>query len=163
MADLLYTAPYAVTQGGADTSAEVTIQTGLLPGIDLSAWEMVVMEVQLSAALVKTWAVADAHLIVQATKRSLSGGYSTLAYADTDLITQFQIANILTGAGTSAQTLTTSWWFELPPGALLYSAAMYVQVMSAGTGAANSVHGRLLYRPMRLSQNEALAIVASRP
>ena len=163
MADLLYTAPFTVTQGGADTSAEVTIQTGLLPGIDLSAWELVMLELQISATLVKAWAAADAHAIIQLTKRSLSAGYSALTYADTDLIFQYQMAAIASGTAANLAVLPTTVFMELPPGALAYTTALYLQLMSAGTGQSNNVHGRILYTPRRLTQQEALAIVASRP
>jgi hypothetical protein len=163
MAELLYSQPFTLTQGGADTSGEVTMQTGLLPGIDLAAWELVGLEYHLSSVLVKTWAAADANLIVQLTKRSLAAGYSTLTYADNDLVTQHQWAAMLTGAGTSMQVFPTTYFIELPPGALIYAPAIYLQLMSVGTGAANSIHGRVLYTPRKLTTNEAFAIVASRP
>lgn len=163
MTDVLFTAPFVVTQGGADTSAEVTIATGLLPGIDLTAWELVMIELQMNAALVKTWAAADSHMTIQATKRSLAAGYATLNYSDTDLITQFQVASAAEGTPANQIFFPTSYWFELPPGALIYAPAMYIQCMSTATGATNSVWGRVMYRPFKLSQSEALAVVASRP
>lgn len=163
MNETLYTAAFTLTQGGADTSGEVTIATGLLPGLDLSAWELVALEAHVSATLVKAWAAADAHVIVQVTKRSLSAGYSTLTYADTDLISQYQMAAIASGTAANLQVIPTSVFLEFAPGTLLYSTAIYLQLMSAGTGQSNNVHGRILYRPRKLTQNEALAIVASRP
>lgn len=163
MAEQLYIAPFTVTQGGADTSAEATIATGLLPGIDMTAWEAVQLEVHLSALLAKTWAASDANVIIQMTKRSLAAAYSTLTYADSDLLLQYQLAAMLTGAGTSMQVFPTSFFIELPPGVLIYTTAIYLQIMSVGTGAANNMHGRLLYTPRKLTTNEAFAIVASRP
>lgn len=163
MADnLLFQAPFKLTQGGADTSVEVQVLTGLLPGVDLTAWGLVGAELQMSANTLKGLAAADCYFAVQVTKRSLSGSIVLLDYSDNDLVTQFQVANILTGAGTSAQAMPVSWWWDFPPGAICYAPALYLQLISAATGLTNVGWGRLFYVPQKLSQAEALAVVAAR-
>lgn len=155
---------FTVTQGGADTAAETTIPTYIQPGITFDAWELKTIEFTLKPDLLKAWASADSDFTLQFTKRSLSASISRIVtYTDTDLISSINLAAILQGTAANYTLQASTWFVNLPSGILVYGENLYTQLISTGTGATNVVWGRILYEPKRLSQSEALAIVASRP
>lgn len=156
--------PFTVTQGGADTAAETTIATNIQPGITFDAWALKTVEFTLKPDLVKAWASADSDITLQITKRSLSGSIARIVtYTDTDLILSMNMAAILQGTAANYAIYPVTWFVNLPDGILIYGENLYVQLISTGTGATNIAWGRILYMPQRLSQAEAIAIVASRP
>lgn len=156
--------PFTVTQGGADTAAETTIATYIQPGITFDAWELRAIEFTLKPDLMKAWASADSDFTLQLTKRSLSGAIARIiTYTDTDLILSMNLAAILQGTAANYGIYPSTWFVNLPEGVIVYGENLYAQLISTGTGATNVVWGRILYMPKRLSQSEALAIVASRP
>lgn len=160
--DLLFQASFTITQGGADTSAEATLPTGLLPGVDLAAWELVGAEVQFTTGL-GAWAAADSFLSVQVTKRGLAGAITALTYADADLVTVASWVKMADGTPASALLVPASYWWDFPAGAIIYSTALYIQLISTATALTNTVFGRIFYRPVTLTQSEALAVIAARP
>lgn len=155
---------FTLTQGGADTAAETTIATSIQPGITYGAWELLMMELTIKPDLVKAWASADADFTVQLTKRSLSGSIARLVtYTDTDLLASFNLAINLAGTAANLQILETTFYIAMPPGVIVYSENLYMQIISAATGQTNVAWGRLLYKPITLKPNEAFSIIASRP
>lgn len=161
---MIFQKAFTVTQGGADTAAETTIPTLIQPGITLDAWLLRAIEFTLKPDLLKTWASADSDFTLQFTKRSLSASLVRLVtYSDTDLIASVNLAAILQGTAANYQLHPATWFINLPDGVLVYGENLYAQLISTGTGATNVVWGRVLYETKRLSQSEALSIVASRP
>jgi len=155
---------FTLTQGGADTAAETTIPTAIQPGITYGAWELLVMELTIKPDLVKAWASADSDFTVQLTKRSLAGSIARLVtYTDTDLIATFNLAVNLAGTAANLALYQTTFYVAMPPGVVIYSENLYMQIISAATGQTNVAWGRLLYEPITLKPNEAFAIIASRP
>lgn len=155
---------FVLTQGGADTAAETAIATNIQPGITFGAWELLVMELTIKPDLVKAWASADADFTVQLTKRSLAGAVARLVtYADTDLIATFNLAVNLAGTAANLQIMETTFFIQMPPGVIVYSENLYMQIISAATGQTNVAWGRLLYEPVTLKPSEAFSIIASRP
>lgn len=155
---------FVLTQGGADTAAETTIATNIQPGITFGAWELLVMELTIKPDLLKAWASADADFTVQLTKRSLAGAIARLVtYADTDLIATFNLAVNLAGTAANLQILESTFFVQLPPGVIVYSENLYMQIISTATGQTNVAWGRLLYQPVTLKPAEAFSIIASRP
>lgn len=156
--------PFTLTQGGADTAAEATLTTNIQPGITYDAWELQAIEVTLKPDILKAWAAADADLTIQFTKRSLSASISRIiTYTDTDLIASINLAAIASGTAANLWLQATTFLYQLPSGVIIYSEYVYGQIISAGTGQTNVAWGRLLYQPVKLSQQEAFAVIASRP
>lgn len=156
---------FTLTQGGADTAAETTIATNIQPGITFGAWELLVMELTIKPDLVKAWANdADQDFTVQLTKRSLASSIARIVtYADTDLIATFNLAVNLAGTAANLQILETTYFIQMPPGVIVYSENLYMQIISTATGQTNVAWGRLLYQPVTLKPAEAFSIIASRP
>ena len=155
---------FTLTQGGADTAAETTIATNIQPGITFGAWELLVMELTIKPDLLKAWASADADFTVQLTKRSLAGAIARLVtYSDTDLIATFNLAVNLAGTAANLQIMESTFFVQLPPGVIVYSENLYMQIISTATGQTNVAWGRLLYQPLTLKPAEAFSIIASRP
>lgn len=155
---------FTLTQGGADTAAETTIATNIQPGITYGAWELLMVELTIKPDLVKAWASADSDFTVQLTKRSLSGSIARLiTYTDTDLLATFNLAVNLAGTAANLQVLETTYYITMPPGVIVYSENLYMQIISAATGQTNIAWGRILYQPITLKPNEAFSIIASRP
>lgn len=156
--------PFTVTQGGADTAAESTLATNIQPGITYGAWELEAVEFTLKPDLVKTWTGVDMDLTLQITKRSLAASIVRLvSYADTDLVTSISIAGIATGTAANFLIQPATFFVNFPPGIIVYSDSIYVQLISAATGATNVCWGRILYQLITLSQSQAFAVVESRP
>ncbi len=156
--------PFTCTQGGADTAVETTIATGLLPGVDLVAWALKGIEFNISPNLLKAWAAADSDFTLQCTKRSLSGSVvRVVTFADQDLIASWSLAHIASGTAANMQLLIATYVMPFSFEQLLYAENLYVQAISTGTGQTNVVWGRLFYETQRLTNAEALALVASRP
>jgi len=59
--------------------------------------------------------------------------------------------------------IETTFYIQMPPGVIIYSENLYMQIISAATGQTNIAWGRLLYQPITLKQSEAFTIIASRP
>ncbi len=155
---------FTLTQGGADTAAETTIATNIQPGITYGAWELVALELTIKPDLMKAWASADADFTVQLTKRSLSGSIVRLiTYTDTDLIATFNLALNLAGTAANLAIYQTTFYIAMPPGVLVYSENLYMQIISTATGSTNIAWGRILYEPVTLKPAEAFTIIASRP
>jgi len=155
---------FTLTQGGADTAAETTIATNIQPGITFSAWELAMIELTIKPDLLKAWASADADFTVQLTKRSLSGAIARIVtYTDTDLIATWNLAVNLAGTAANLQIVPATYFIALPPGVIVYSENLYMQIISTATGQTNVAWGRIMYEPIKLSQAEAFAIIASRP
>lgn len=156
---------FTLTQGGADTAAETTIATNIQPGITFSAWEIVGIEFTIKPDLVKAWVNnADQDFTIQFTKRSLSGSIARIVtYTDTDLISTFNLAANLAGTAANLSFLETTFYQQMPPGLIVYSENMYGQIISTGTTQTNVAWGRILYNPVKLTQAEAMAVIASRP
>lgn len=154
---------FTLTQGGADTAAETTIATSIQPGITLSAWEIVGIEFTIKPDLVKAWVNnADQDFTIQFTKRS---GCTTriVTYTDTDLLATFNLAVNLAGTAANLSFIETTFYMTMPAGLIVYCENIYGQIISTGTTQTNVAWGRIMYNPVKLSQSEALAIVASRP
>lgn len=161
---MLMQKPFTLTQGGADTAVESSLQTTIQPGITLGAWQLRAVEFTLKPSLLKAWAAADADFTIQMTKRSLSGAIARIeTYTDQDLLLSFNQAVIASGTPANILVRDATWYVNLPDGIVIYSEAIYLQLITTGTGQTNSVWGRLLYEPVTLTQAEAFAIVASRP
>jgi len=155
---------FTVTQGGADTAAETTISTLIQPGITYGAWEIVGVEFTIKPDLLKAYASADSDVTLQLTKRSLSGSIARIVtYTDTDLIASWNMAINLAGTAANLSFLEATRYLALPPGLIVYSENIYVQVISTSTGQTNVVWGRILYNPVTLTQSQALSVIASRP
>lgn len=156
---------FTLTQGGADTAAETTIATNIQPGITFSAWEIVGIEFTIKPDLVKAWVNnADQDFTIQFTKRSLSASIARIVtYTDTDLICTFNLAANLAGTAANISFMETTFFQTMPPGLIVYSENMYGQIISTGTTQTNVAWGRILYNPVKLSQSEAMAVIASRP
>lgn len=154
---------FAVTQAVADTATESAITTGIQPGISLDAWELVAVEYVISPTLMKTWSGADAEFVLQMTKRPINPVARLANYSDTDLIAQD--CHVLMAVGTVASMVVAKANIKmiLAPGILIYSENLYIQAISVGTGVANQVYGRIIYDVKKLTQAQALAVVASRP
>lgn len=155
---------FSVTQGGADTAAETTLTTNIQPGITLDAWNVRALEFTISPNLVKSWASADADFTVQLTKRSLTGSIARIVtFTDTDLIASFNLAGILQGTAANYLLVPTTYLWQFVVETIVYSENLYVQAISTATGQTNVVWGRVMYDIKKLTQSEALAVVASRP
>lgn len=164
MAGQIFQKPFTVTQGGADTAAETTLATNIQPGITFGAWELLAIEFNISPNLLKTWTGADMDFTIQFTKRSLASSIVRLVnYADTDLIESYSMSGLAVGTAASFITQPATFFVNLPPGILVYSDSVYVQLISTGSGATNVVWGRILYDLVTLTQQQAFAVVASRP
>jgi hypothetical protein len=160
----MYQKPFTLTQGGADTAAETTIATGLLPGVDMSAWVLKAIQFTVSPNLVKAWAAADIDFTIQLTKRSLAGSIVRLVtFTDQDLLYSWNAAAILSGTAANLAVMETSRSIDFPVDTLVYAENLYMQIISASTGQTNIAWGRLLYDLKKLSNAEALTLVASRP
>lgn len=154
---------FSVTQGGADTAAEATISTNIQPGITFGAWELMGIEFTLKPDLVKAFAAADADVTLQLTKRSLAGNIARLVtYTDSDLLATWNLAVINSGTAANLALVETTFYLTIPPGTIIYSEYVYVQLISTATGQTLSAWGRLVYAPINLSQGEALAVIAAR-
>lgn len=155
---------FTITQGGADTAAETTIPTGIQPGITYDAWGLRALEFTIKPDLMKAWASADTDFTVQLTKRSLASSISRIiTYTDTDLIASINMAGILSGTAANYQIYDATRFFMFPDGVIVYGENLYIQCISAGSGATNIVWGRILYEPTKLTPAQAMAVVASRP
>lgn len=155
---------FSVTQGGNDTAAETDIQTYIQPGITFGAWELMALEFTLSPNIVKAWANADSDLTVQLTKRSLSGAIARIVnFSDTDLIASYNLAMLAQGTPATWVIQPTTFFVNMPPGLIVYSEEIYIQLISTATGQTNVCWGRLHYEPVTLTQAQALAVIASRP
>lgn len=154
---------FAVTQSGADTGTETTIPTGIQPGVTLDAWELMSVEYTISPTLMKAWAGADMEFVLQMTKRSISPVARLTNYSDTDLIAQD--SKVLIAVGTVACVVFADCTFlmKMSPGVIVYGENLYIQAISVGSGAANQVYGRITYELKKLTQAQALAVIASRP
>jgi hypothetical protein len=160
----MYQKAFTLTQGGADTAAETTIATGLSPGVDMTAWMLKSIQFTISPNQVKLWAAADADFTIQMTKRSLAGSIVRLVtWTDQDLLYTWNAAAILSGTAANLLVVETSRIIEFPTDTLVYAENLYMQLISTGTGATNIAWGRLLYDLKKLSNSEALTLVASRP
>jgi len=160
----MYQKPFTLTQGGADTAAETTIATGLLPGVDMSAWVLKAIQFTVSPNLVKAWAAADIDFTIQLTKRSLASSIVRLVtFTDQDLLYTWNAAAILSGTAANLAVMETSRSIDFPVETLVYAENLYMQIISASTGQTNIAWGRLLYDLKKLSNAEALTLVASRP
>jgi len=160
----MFQKPFTVTQGGADTAAEVALSTNIQPGITYGAWELTAIEFNVSPNLMKAWTGADMDFTLQVTKRSLAASITRLVtYADTDLIASMSLAGLATGTAANFLITPATFFVSLPPGVIVYSDTVYVQCISAATGATNVVWGRILYDLITLTQAQAFAVVASRP
>ena len=154
---------FRVVQGGADTAAETEILTGILPGVDFSAWRVLAYEFNLPPDVVKSWAAADSDLTVQITKRSLTGAIARIeTYADQDLVTSFNMAMVAQGTSANWREVITTFLVELPVPLLLYSDSLFVQLISTATGQTNEVWGRVIYEVATITKDTAFAILASR-
>ena len=164
MTNIVNTKSFTLTQGGADTAAETTIATNLLPGIDMSAWELLEVEFTLKPDIVKAWAAADSDLTIQFTKRSLSGSVARIiTYTDTDLLFTWNVAIVLSGTAANIWIQPTTFNVKLPEGLIVYAENLYGQIISSATGQTNVAWGRILYRPIKLTASEAMLLIASRP
>jgi len=161
---LAYTKAFTLTQGGADTAAETTLATNLLPGVDMAAWELLELEFTVKPDLVKAWASADADFTIQMTKRSLAGAIARIVtFTDNDLILSWSLAAILSGTAANLFLLPTTYRVSLPAGIIVYTENLYMQIISTGTGQTNVAWGRLLYQPVKLTASDAMVLIASRP
>ena len=161
---MLMQKPFALTQGGADTAVETALQTTIQPGITLAGWLLRAVEFTLKPSILKLWAASDADFTLQMTKRSLTGAIARIeTFTDQDLLLSLNQAVIAAGTPANISIRDATYYVNLPDGIIIYAEALYLQLISAGTGQANSVWGRLLYEPVSLTQAEAFAIVASRP
>lgn len=155
---------FAVTQGGNDAAAETTIPTGIQPGVTMDAWELRSVEYTISPTLMKAWVGSgDAEFVLQLTKRAISPIARLTNYSDTDLIAQDCKALLAVGTVASAFITDCTFLMKMSPGIIVYGENLYIQVISAGSGAANQVYGRITYELKKLTQAQALAVVASRP
>lgn len=160
----MYQKAFTLTQGGADTAAETTVATGLLPGTDMLAWSLKYLEFTLKPDLVKAWAAADSELTIQLTKRSLTGSIAKLVtYTDQDLLFTWNMAIILSGTAANLWLQPTTFLVPFPVDTLVYAENLYLQIISAATGQTNVAWGRLLYDTKKLSAGEAMALIAARP
>jgi hypothetical protein len=160
----LFQKAFTVTQGGADTAAETTLATNIQPGITYGAWELSAIEFTISPNLLKAWSGADCDFTLQITKRSLAASIVRLVtYTDTDLIASMSLSGIATGTAANFIIQPATFFITLPPGVVIYSDSIYLQLISAGTGATNIAWGRILYDLITLTQSQAFAVVASRP
>lgn len=161
---MLMQKPFTLTQGGADSAVETTLNTTIQPGITLGAWQLRAVEFTIKPDLLKAWAAADADFTLQMTKRSLSGSIARIVtYSDQDLLMSLNQAVIASGTPANLAVQDATWYVNLPDGIVIYSEAIYLQLITTGTGQTNVVWGRLLYEAINLTQAEAFAIVASRP
>ena len=155
---------FTLTQGGADTAAETTIATGLVPGVDMAAWALRQIEFTIKPDLVKAWAAADSDFTIQLTKRSLSGSISRIVtYTDQDLIESWNMAIILSGTAANLWLQQTTFIMTLPVDTYIYAENIYAQIISTSTGQTNVAWGRILYDVVKLSNAEAIALLAARP
>ena len=156
---------FTLTQGGADTAAETTIPTLIQPGITFGAWELVGIEFTIKPDLVKAWVNnADQDFTIQFTKRSLAGSIARLiTYTDNDLVCTFNMAANLAGTAANLSFLETTIFMTLPPGIIVYCENLYGQIISTGTTQTNVAWGRILYNPITLTAQQAMAVIASRP
>jgi len=154
---------FTCTQGGADTAAETTIATNLLPGTDLVAWRPEKVEFNIYPTLVKAWAASDSDFTLQITKRSLSGSIARIVtFTDQDLLFSWNLAIIASGTAANLWLQPTS--FVVPwAGDLIYAENVYAQIISTATGQTNILWGRIVYETEKLTQAQALALVAARP
>jgi hypothetical protein len=154
---------FTCTQGGADTAAETTIATGLVPGYDMVAWKPSMVEFTIYPTLVKAWAAADADFSLQMTKRSLAGSIARIVtFNDADLLLSWNLAVI--ASGTAANLWLQPTTFIVPwAGDLIYAENLYAQIISTATGATNILWGRIKYDIQKLSNSEAVALLAARP
>lgn len=161
---MIFQKPFTITQGAPDNAAESTLATNIQPGVTFGAWRPTYIEFTIAPNLMKVWAATDADMTIQFTKRSLASSIARIVtYSDTDLIESISLAAIASGAAANLAVVDSTYFVTLPPGLTIYSENIYAQLISAGTGIANIVWGRILYDLVTLSQAEALAIVASRP
>lgn len=156
---------FTLTQGGADTAAETTIPTLIQPGITFGAWELVGIEFTIKPDLLKAWVNnADQDFTIQFTKRSLSASVVRLVtYSDSDLVCTFNLAANLAGTAANLTIIETTFYQALPPGVIIYSENLYGQIISTATGQTNVAWGRIMYNPITLTAQQAMAVIASRP
>ena len=155
---------FTLTQGGADTAAETTIATNIQPGITLDAWAVKAIEFTIKPDLMKAWANVDSDFTVQFTKRSLTGSIARIVtFTDTDLISSYSLAINAAGTPATLSIVPATFFLVMPADILVYSENLYAQIISTATGQTNVAWGRILYETRKLSQSEALSVVASRP
>lgn len=158
-------AEFKVTQGGADTAAQASIATMIQPGVSMVGWKLRELLVCLSPDLVKTWGsggVIDLDLTIQVTKRSLASSIARITdYGDDDLIMTFDLAGIALGTPGNMLIQQCSFKLPFPDDYILYAPYLYIQLITAGTSAANIVWGQVRYDTVKLSQKEAFQAIAS--
>lgn len=157
---------FKLTQPSADAAVELRIPTYIQPGITMGAWELLAIEFTIDPDALSQWDIADCAFTLQLMKRSLGQSIERITtYGDGDLIATQNIVGIATATATETAfvMVDATRIYEMPIGTLVYSDGLYVQLITEGTGVANSVWGKVVYQPTTLTSAQAMALIAAQP
>lgn len=153
-------ATFTLTQGGADTAAQVSIPTFIVPGSSGHGWKLERLEVSLVPDTLAGMASADSAITIQATKRSLAGNVARIEdYADDDLLASVNFSIISAGTPANIAVIRSDVAYDFYDGRVLYAPYMYVQLISDSTGLTLEAFGRVHYTVTKLSTAQQLALL----
>lgn len=149
-------AKLTVVQGVADGFVQGSLDTQISTESN-AVWLIHRLEFMLEPSAVANWGIADTYATASVTDEAKT---SVVPVSDDDWLEGFALANPTHPGATSANWPVCAYMRrDLPGDGLLVAApAMYMQFKTHGTSVINTLHLKLWYEPVRVSEIDLLRL-----